>query len=79
MPGPIGRVVDWVRSPASRNVRLPVGIALTAGGAVGFLPILGFWMLPVGLVLIAKDVPPLRPPLVRLFDWVEKKLPRKGS
>jgi hypothetical protein len=77
LPAPAAKVVGWVRSPSSRMVRLPVGIALTAGGVVGFLPVVGFWMLPVGLALIAKDIPPLRPPLVRLFDWVERKLPER--
>jgi hypothetical protein len=27
------------------------------GGLVGFLPIVGFWMLPVGLLLIGEDIP----------------------
>jgi hypothetical protein len=75
LPNSLGKVVGWVRAPSSRGVRLPLGIALTAGGTVGFLPIVGFWMLPLGLALIAKDVPPLRPPLVRFFDWIERKIP----
>src|SRR5215467_15648034 len=29
------------------------------GGVFGFLPVLGFWMFPLGLVLLADDVPPL--------------------
>ena len=35
-------------------------LLFVAGGIFGFLPVLGFWMVPVGLVLIALDVPPLR-------------------
>lgn len=30
------------------------------GGVFGFLPILGFWMLPLGMALIALDLPPTR-------------------
>ena len=75
LPASLGKAVTWVRGPSSKAVRLPLGVALVAGGTVGFLPIVGFWMLPVGLVMIARDVPPLRPPLVRFFDWVEAKLP----
>ncbi len=75
LPASLGKAVSWVRGPSPKAVRLPLGVALVAGGTVGFLPIVGFWMLPVGLVMIAKDVPPLRPPLVRFFDWVEAKLP----
>lgn len=36
-----------------------VGFLLVAGGIVGFLPILGFWMVPLGLALIATDIPSL--------------------
>jgi hypothetical protein len=75
LPASLGKAVTWVRGPSSKAVRLPLGVALVAGGTVGFLPIVGFWMLPVGLVMIARDVPPLRPPLVRFFDWFEAKLP----
>jgi hypothetical protein len=39
------------------------------GGIFGFLPVLGFWMLPLGLALIALDLPPLRKPIER---WMEK-------
>jgi hypothetical protein len=74
LPNSLGKVVGWVRAPSSRSVRLPLGSALTAGGTVGFLPLVGFWMLPLGLALIAKDVPPLRSPLVRVFDWIERKI-----
>jgi hypothetical protein len=78
-PNSLGKVVGWVRAPSSRSVRLPLGIALTAGGTVGFLPIVGFWMLPLGLALIAKDVPRLHPPLVRFFDWIERKITPNDS
>ena len=33
---------------------------LMAGGLVGFLPVLGFWMLPLGAALVISDFPPLR-------------------
>jgi hypothetical protein len=39
------------------------------GGFFGFLPILGFWMLPLGLALIALDLPPTRK---RIERWLEK-------
>jgi hypothetical protein len=44
-------------------VRVPAGILFVFGGCLGFLPILGFWMIPVGLLLMAQDVPVLRRPL----------------
>lgn len=58
--------------PGSR-VRLPVAVLLILGGLVGFLPVLGFWMLPLGLLLLAIDLPALRPvaasAVVRLRHW----------
>ena len=38
-------------------LRLPLGIALCIGGVLGFLPVLGFWMLPLGLLLIGLCIP----------------------
>jgi hypothetical protein len=32
-----------------------MGLVLIAGGGLGFLPVLGFWMLPLGLAVIALD------------------------
>lgn len=75
LPDSLARAVAWLRRPAPKAVRVPLGAALVAGGAVGFLPIVGYWMLPVGLVILARDVPPLRAPLVRFLDWIDRKLP----
>jgi hypothetical protein len=55
------------------HTRIPAGIALTAGGLVGFLPIVGFWMVPLGLAVLAQDVPVMRPPLARLLAKVNGK------
>ncbi len=42
------------------GLRTLVGILTVIGGLFGFLPILGFWMIPLGIVIIASDLPPLR-------------------
>ena len=68
-------VVDWVRRPTSRLIRLPVASFLILFGAFGFLPVVGFWMIPLGLLLIARDVPALEPPLARLLGWVNRNWP----
>lgn len=73
LPNGVSRVMDKARSPAAAPYRIPLGIALTAGGIVGFLPILGFWMVPLGLALLAQDVPVMRPPLARVVAWVNRK------
>ena len=58
--------------PGSR-VRLPAAVLLIGGGLLGFLPVLGFWMLPLGLLLLAVDLPALRPAaasaVVRMRHW----------
>ena len=51
------------------GVRSALGLLLAAAGVVGFLPVLGFWMLPLGLAFIALDIPPLRR---RLHAWVAR-------
>jgi len=53
----------WARLPVTRTGRLVVGGALIVGGLFGFLPVLGYWMLPLGLLVLAQDVPWLRRPV----------------
>ncbi|HBS50126.1 MAG TPA: hypothetical protein DEA05_08575 [Rhodobacteraceae bacterium] len=36
--------------------RIAVGVALILGGTVGFLPVLGFWMIPLGALVIAAEL-----------------------
>jgi hypothetical protein len=75
LPRPAARAAAWLRRPSSRWVRIPVAVLLVLGGFVGFLPILGFWMIPLGLVLVAQDLPFLRPPLARLLAWINRRWP----
>lgn len=52
------------------GVRSLLGIVLIAAGLVGFLPVLGFWMIPLGLFFIALEVPVLRRRVRRqLLRW----------
>jgi hypothetical protein len=41
--------------PGSRKSRVLLGSGLVAGGIVGFLPVVGFWMLPLGLMVLSVD------------------------
>jgi hypothetical protein len=52
-----------------RPVRIPVGVLLILGGVFSFLPGLGIWMLPLGLPLMASDVPSLRKRVGHLTIW----------
>lgn len=71
-PGP-ARFVGWLRRPSSRLVRIPLAILLILGGIFSILPVLGLWMLPLGLVLFAQDVPVLQKPIARALGWIERK------
>lgn len=67
--------VRWLRSPAGRWVRLPLGILFILGSFLFILPIFGLWMLPVGLLLLAEDVPALRRLRTRVLNRIERHRP----
>jgi hypothetical protein len=73
LPPRLARFVGWLRKPSSRLVRIPLAILLIFGGIFSFLPVLGLWMLPLGLLLFAQDVPMLQKPMARMLGWVERK------
>ena len=73
LPAGPARFINWLRRPSSRLVRIPLAALLILGGIFSFLPVLGLWMLPLGLLLFAQDVPFLQGPLIRLLAWVERK------
>ena len=56
----IGGFLHWVRRPSSRLVRIPLGILLILGGIFSILPVLGIWMLPLGLIVLSHDFPKIR-------------------
>ena len=49
-----------IRVPKSPIVRQGMGVGLVVGGIFGFLPVLGFWMIPLGVGVLSVDNPPLR-------------------
>ncbi|WP_350015737.1 hypothetical protein ABNK63_11825 [Rhodanobacter sp. IGA1.0] len=63
----------WLREPSSRWIRVPAGILLIVGGIFSILPLLGLWMLPLGLLLLAQDLPFLRRPTRRALLWMERR------
>jgi hypothetical protein len=62
--------------PQSKAVRIGIGILLVLGGLVGFLPILGFWMIPLGLLVLSIDLPVVRRWRRQLTVWWHR---RKGE
>ncbi|KZY32044.1 hypothetical protein A3731_22770 [Roseovarius sp. HI0049] len=53
------RVQVWASRRLPPGGRLLAGVLLMIGGVFGFLPVLGFWMLPLGVAIAALDVVPL--------------------
>ena len=53
------RVQVWSKRHLPPGVRLIAGLLLMAGGVFGFLPVVGFWMLPLGVAVAALDVVPI--------------------
>ena len=73
LPAGPARFVNWLRRPSSRLARIPLAALLILGGIFSFLPVLGLWMLPLGLLLFAQDVPPLQKPMALGLGWIERK------
>jgi hypothetical protein len=61
--------------PRSRLLRIAIGIALVVFGLLGFLPILGFWMVPLGLLVLSIDIPRVRRWRRRFAVWFSRRFP----
>jgi purine-cytosine permease-like protein len=59
--------------PQSRWMRILIGILLVVFGIFGFLPILGFWMIPLGLLVLSYEFAIVRRWRRRLGVWWEKR------
>ena len=57
----LGRFAAFVQGRPSIFVRLPLGLLLIVGGFLAILPVFGLWMIPLGLVILAIDLPALQP------------------
>ena len=74
LPRRLRDAVRWLRQPAARW-RLPVDLLLIVGGVFSILPVLGLWMLPLGLVVLAQDFPPVRRGTDTILIWIERRRP----
>jgi hypothetical protein len=71
LPRSVTDKVHWLRDPKRRVIRVIAGGLFVLGGIFSILPILGIWMLPLGLALLAEDFPGIKPWLERTALWVE--------
>jgi hypothetical protein len=76
LPERLRSAVRWLLQPSARWLRIPAGLLLIIGGFLAILPIFGLWMLPLGVVLLSEDVPPLRRATGRVLAWIERRHPR---
>lgn len=70
------RLLQWGNRRVPVGVRSVIGVFLMVAGVFGFLPIIGFWMLPLGLAFVALDIPWTRQ---HIHDWMgrlEKRVER---
>jgi membrane-bound ClpP family serine protease len=72
LPDPPSKFLAWVRRPSHKFIRIPIAILLILGGIFSILPMLGAWMLPLGLMLLAIDLPFLQAPVNRGILWSER-------
>lgn len=60
-----------------------VGILCIIGGILGFLPVLGFWMIPLGLLILSVDFPWVRRwrrnQEVRIGRWWQKRKEKQAA
>jgi len=59
--------------PKGRIGRRLLGVGLIVGGILGFLPILGYWMLPLGLFVLSYDSPRIRRMRRRAEVWFMRR------
>ncbi len=68
-----GGVLFRLSRPGWAVVRVPTGILFALGGLLAILPIFGLWMIPVGLLLLAVDVPFLRRPVAAFIIRLRRR------
>ena len=67
-----------VHLPRSRGLRIAIGSGLIFLGILGFLPILGFWMIPLGLLVLSYEFATVRRWRRRLVVWWERRKAARG-
>ncbi len=59
--------------PRSRRLRVTLGGSLVVLGMFGFLPVLGFWMIPLGLLVLSHEYGWVRRHRRRMVVWWERR------
>ncbi|TNE38898.1 MAG: hypothetical protein EP348_04400 [Alphaproteobacteria bacterium] len=62
-----------LHTPKSKWARFILGWSLIGGGVFGFLPVLGFWMIPLGMFILSKDSSYMRRKRRKAQVWLGRK------
>ncbi len=65
--------------PRSRLLRILIGVLLLIGGLFSFLPILGVWMIPLGMLVLSNDIPRVRRWRRRFAVWFHRRYPKLAA
>ncbi len=65
--------------PRSKALRIAFGVLLILAGFVGFLPVLGFWMIPLGILVLSFDLHIARRLRRRTLVWWERRRRAKNE
>jgi len=68
-----------LRLPGAAWLRRLIGAALVILGIFGFLPVLGFWMIPLGLLVLSVDSHPVRVLRRRIEVWWGRRRKAKAK
>ena len=67
-----------VALPRSRLARTVLGVGLMLLGTLGFLPVLGFWMIPLGALILSYDFAAFRRLRRRIVLWWGQRRARRA-
>jgi ABC-type uncharacterized transport system permease subunit len=79
IPTWVGHNLNRLRGKRAIWVRVLTGIALIVAWGFLPLPVVGIWMLPVGLALLAHDIPTVRAPIARLLHFTNRKIEKRKN
>lgn len=65
--------------PRSRALRIAIGVVLILLGCLGFLPVLGFWMIPLGFLVLSYEFATVRRWRRRFEIWWAERRGRRRA
>lgn len=68
-----------VTLPQNKYMRMGLGVLFLIGGVFAFLPVLGLWMIPLGLAILSVDIPWVRRHSARAMVAFHRRYPRTAE